>query len=408
MQVSLEKQAAAKIDASMPEAWTANLISAANIKPTKIDWVWPGWIAGGKLSILAGAGGTGKTTLALGLIATLTSGGRWPDGERCTKPGNVIMWSSEDDPADTLVPRLIAAGADLDRVHFIDCRINEKGEKEPFDPAGDIDLLRLQAARMGGFSLLLLDPIVSAIKGDMHKANDVRRGLQGVVDFASEYGAAVIGISHFAKGTAGGDPTERVIGSQAFSALARTVLVAAKQKESDVRVLARSKSNIAVDDGGVSYTIEPCTIDGGIESVRVMWGDRIEGSAREILADVEGDQDDGKTSEFEDACEFITDTLSSGEMPVKEFNHDASCAGYSTATIKRARKSLGVIAKKSDMDGGWTVSLPAANFAKGFNKTLKGFRENCEPLQESLNPFADSLVEDAEFREAVSSVEGEL
>ncbi|HGE2296536.1 TPA: AAA family ATPase, partial [Pseudomonas aeruginosa] len=99
--------------------WRANAVSAASIKPVAIRWLWPGWIAQGKLHILAGAGGTGKTTLLLGLIATITSAGRWPDGERCKEAGNAIIWSSEDDPADTIVPRLAAAGADLRRVHII-------------------------------------------------------------------------------------------------------------------------------------------------------------------------------------------------------------------------------------------------------------------------------------------------
>lgn len=230
-----------------------------------------------KLHILAGAGGTGKTTLLLGLIATITTGGHWPDGSRCNEPGNALIWSSEDDPADTLIPRLTAAGADMSRVYIIQGRTNAQGDADPFDPANDIALLRATADDIGGVSLLMLDPIVSAVKGDMHKANDVRRALQGVVDFAEQNNCAVVGISHFAKGGMGSSPADRVIGSQAFSALARTVLVAAKQEGSDARVLARAKSNIGTDEGGVSYTIEPCDICEGIETTRVAWGPRLRG-----------------------------------------------------------------------------------------------------------------------------------
>ncbi len=254
------------VKADSPAVWKVNAVSAASIKPVAIRWLWPGWLAKGKLHILAGAGGTGKTTLLISLIATITTGGRWPDGSRCSEPGNALIWSSEDDPADTLVPRLAAAGADLNRVHIIQGRINAQGEADPFDPANDIALLRATANEIGGVSLLMLDPIVSAVKGDMHKANDVRRALQGVVDFAEQNLCAVVGISHFAKGGAGSSPADRVIGSQAFSALARTVLVAAKQEGTDMRVLARAKSNIGTDEGGVSYTIEPCDIGGGIEA----------------------------------------------------------------------------------------------------------------------------------------------
>ena len=91
----------------------------------------------GKLTILAGAAGTGKTTLALALAVVLTAGGRWPDGSQCKQPGNVLIWSSEDVADDTLVPRLIASGADLSRCHFID-GIAQDGESVPLDPSQDI------------------------------------------------------------------------------------------------------------------------------------------------------------------------------------------------------------------------------------------------------------------------------
>ncbi|HCK5044075.1 AAA family ATPase [Pseudomonas aeruginosa] len=334
--------------------WRANAVSAASIKPVAIRWLWPGWIAQGKLHILAGAGGTGKTTLLLGLIATITSAGRWPDGERCKEAGNAIIWSSEDDPADTIVPRLAAAGADLRRVHIIQGRINPQGEVEPFDPASDIDLLRETAEAIGGVSLLMLDPVVSAIKGDMHKANEVRRGLQCVVDFAEAHACAVVGVSHFAKGTAGGSPAERVVGSQAFSALARTVLVAAKQEDSDLRVLARAKSNISVDEGGVSYTIGPASIEtehGPIETTRVLWGDKLEGSARDILGDVEATGEDGDRSELDEVCDFLRDLLREGPVQTKRIKAEASDAGHSWMTVRRAQKLVEAVAFRKGEEG---------------------------------------------------------
>ena len=105
----------------------------------------------------------------------------------------------------------------------------------------------------------------------MYRANDVRRSLQAVVDFADAHGCAVIGITHFAKGGAGKAPQDRVIGSQAFGALARMVLVTAKEEGSSRRVMARAKSNIASDDGGVAYSLELVTIAGGIEATQAVW-----------------------------------------------------------------------------------------------------------------------------------------
>lgn len=341
--------------------WKVKITSAAAIKPVAIRWLWPGWLAKGKLHILAGAGGTGKTTLLIGLIATITTGGRWPDGSLCSEPGNALIWSSEDDPADTLVPRLAAAGADLNRVHIIQGRTNAQGDADPFDPANDIALLRATANEIGGVSLLMLDPIVSAVKGDMHKANDVRRALQGVVDFAEQNLCAVVGISHFAKGGAGSSPADRVIGSQAFSALARTVLVAAKQEDSDVRVLARAKSNIGTDEGGVSYTIEPCIIGDGIEATRVLWGDAIEGSAREILGDVET-TDEERLDDSDDPAEALRRILSAGPLTGKDAKRLMTVNGYTQKQIRNARERLSVVTARSGFGGETVVSwsLPQA------------------------------------------------
>ena len=344
-----------------PAVWKVNAVSAASIKPVSIRWLWPGWLAKGKLHILAGAGGTGKTTLLLSLIATITTGGRWPDGSRCGEPGNALIWSSEDDPADTLVPRLAAAGADLNRVHIIQGRINAQGEADPFDPANDIALLRATANEIGGVSLLMLDPIVSAVKGDMHKANDVRRALQGVVDFAEQNLCAVVGISHFAKGGAGSSPADRVIGSQAFSALARTVLVAAKQEGTDMRVLARAKSNIGTDEGGVSYTIEPCNIGEGIEATRVQWGDVIEGSAREILGDVEA-CDEERLDDSDNPAEALRRILSAGPLTGKEAKNLMVGNGYTQKQIRNARENLSVTTDRTGFGADTVVtwSLPQA------------------------------------------------
>ena len=363
--------------------WRVNAVKASTITAVPIRWLWPGWLARGKLHILAGAGGTGKTTLLIGLIATITTGGRWPDGSPSSEPGNALIWSSEDDPSDTLVPRLIAAGADMGRVYIIQGRINANGESDPFDPGNDIGLLRDTVREIGGISLLMLDPVVSAVKGDMHKANDVRRGLQGVVDFAEQNLCAVVGISHFAKGGAGSSPADRVIGSQAFSALARTVMVAAKQEDSDTRVLARAKSNIGTDEGGVSYTIEPYTIDGGIEATRVLWGDLIQGSAREILGDVEGQEDGMRLDDSDDPAEALRRILSKGPLPGKEAKNLMVGNGYTQKQIRTARERLAITTDRSGFGGDTVVtwSLPQAEGAYApFPPVVPFGPQSCPPL----------------------------
>lgn len=340
----------------------------ADITPQAITWLWPGWLPAGKLTILAGTAGTGKTTLALALAAVITAGGRWPDGTVSKGKGNVLIWSSEDVADDTLVPRLIASGADLSRCHFIE-GISQGGESMPFDPSQDIVELHRAADEMGGVSLLLIDPIVSAVSGDMHRANDVRRSLQAVVDFASAYDCAVIGITHFSKGGAGKSPQERVIGSQAFGALARMVLVAAKEENSTRRVLARAKSNIAPDDGGVAYALELVTLDSGIETTKAVWDGVIEGTAREILGDVEIDEEQDGDSKDE-LKRMLVDILraAGGKMPVKGLMSEVKDSGHSWDTAKRLKKSLGIVSEKADMNGPWYWRLPRQHEERAKNE----------------------------------------
>lgn len=353
-----------KVEIGSSSSWRAKLTPASQIKPVSIKWLWPQWIALGKLTILAGAGGAGKTTMALSLAATLTNGGLWPDDTKNPKKGNVIIWSSEDDHADTLLPRLIAAGANLDRVHLVEGRTNQQGESEPFDPASDLDILRTAAELIGGVSLLILDPVVNLIKGDMHKANDVRRGLQGVVDFAEEMECAVLGISHFSKGSAGASAADRVIGSQAFSALARTVLVAGKQDNSETRVLARAKSNIADDQGGCSYSIDLCHIetDDGhmIQTTKTLWGDYLEGSASEILSTIEARSN---SSADEDPTEALKAVLQAGKMASQEANKTMTASGYTTKQTRTAREKLKVVVTREgfgkDLKSYWELPRPS-------------------------------------------------
>lgn len=358
--------------ASSP-AWRANLVSAATITPKAAQWLWPQWLPRGMLTILAGAGGDGKTTLTLGLIATMTSGGRWPDGTHCGEKQNAVIFSSEDSAEHTIIPRLIAAGADLNRVFIMQGRINDLDELEPFDPSRDCDLLARELERIGGAGLIMIDPIVTAVSGDMHRANDVRRSLQPLVNLAEQHGSAVVGISHFAKGSQASSPADRVLGSQAFTALARMVLVSAKREGEEDRVLARAKSNISADDGGCTYMIEPTTIEGGIATVRATWGAVIDGSAREILADAEQlSTDEEHKTEFEEACDFLRDMLRDGPVPTKQIKSDASGAGLSWATVRRAQKAVGAMAKKTGVKEGWSWQLSA----EGAHQSPKVLKEN--------------------------------
>ncbi len=347
--------ARAELDAVM-------LICATTLDPEPIKWLWSEWLALGKLHIMAGAPGQGKTTINLAFAATVSAGGRWPDGSRC-EPGNVLIWSGEDDPTDTLLPRLVAMGANTARVYFVGgARIN--GESLAFDPARDMAHLIVAAERVGGCRLLIVDPVVSAVTGDSHKNTEVRRALQPLVDLGASLGCAVVGISHFSKGSGGRDPTERVVGSVAFGAVARVVLVAAKVKSDDEgkerRILARSKSNIGPDSGGFDYDIDQIELDAypGILASRITWGAAVEGSARELLAAADDDAPEDDDEPEHDVDAFLRELLKDGTpVPSKSIRSAAREVNYSWSTVHRASKRIGVRIKKDGMAGGWYWTL---------------------------------------------------
>lgn len=360
------------------------LASGVTLTPEPVEWLWPYWLAIGKVHIIAGAPGQGKTTIAVGaMAATVTTGGRWPDGSRCA-PGNVVVWSGEDDAADTLLPRFIASGGDRSRIYFVQGTRTEDG-LDPFDPARDMAALLQAIADIGGAKLVIVDPVVSAVTGDSHKNTEVRRALQPLVDAAAAGGFAVLGVTHFAKGGQGADPTQRVIGSVAFAAVARVVLVAAKVRGDDGedrRILARSKSNIGPDDGGFEYFLEQVEALPGIQASRVTWGKPVEGSARELLTDR---AEDDEHAPRESAADFLREVLKDGPVPSKKVKAESQEAGHTWATVRRAADDLCVIKRKGGMSDGWYWSLP-----KMLTKNPKMFNvSDGAPSTPSVSTFAE-------------------
>ena len=338
------------------------LTRASDMRPEPITWLWNEWLACGKLHILGGAPGTGKTTIALNLAATVTTGGQWPDGTQ-SPIGNVAIWSGEDDPRDTLLPRLIAAGADCTRVHFID-GTQEGTERQPFDPARDMEPLRRKLAEIGNVRLLIIDPIVSAVTGDSHKNAEVRRSLQPLADLAEDLRCALMGITHFSKGTGGRNPVERLNGSLAFGALARVVLVAAKsQNEAEdgrsTRIFCRAKSNIGRDDGGFEYDLQQTKLPAhpDIIASAVQWGDALEGAARELLAQAEATDDDGGART--EAEKFLENYLREhGATRAEKVREDAEACGFKWRTIQNARARIRAASTPAGFQKGNIWSLP--------------------------------------------------
>ena len=322
------------------------LSCASDIRPEPINWVWKEYLALGKLQVLAGPPGTGKTTIALSIAAKISAGKKFPDGSEAVA-GNVVIWSGEDDPQDTLVPRLLAMGGNPKNIHFVS-DVHTGNKVQSFNPAKHMDLLSAEIKKIGSVSLLIVDPIVNVVTGDSHKNVEVRQSLQPVVDLAACQDIAVIGISHFSKGTAGQNPVERVTGSIAFGALARIVLAAVKIQTSDgeeKRLFTRAKSNIGPDGGGYYYSIRQTELFDyqGLQASRIDWLEPVQGDARALLAEAEVSSDYEERGALSEVQEWLRELLiDEGPMEKKEIMKLARENNFASRTVQRAREKLGV------------------------------------------------------------------
>lgn len=337
------------------------IVPAASIPPESIKWIWHGWIAAGKLHMLAGQPGAGKTGTAVSIAAIISrgdSGGRWPDGTEAP-PGNVVFWTCEDGVADTIIPRLIAAGANMDRI-FVLTGTEENGHQRAFNPAKDLDRLMQRVAEIGNVSLIIIDPILQVVGGDSHKNAEVRRALEPLVSFAEEHGIAILGITHVNKRSKGKDLIDRITGSLAYTAVARVVILAIKGTKTEGNdapnscVLVRAKSNLGPIDGGFAYQTQTHQFEyygEQFETSILVWNPiQLEGTPEAILRNLESDGGDyvENTNALGAACNFLKSLLAKGGLPYQTIVALANGLdpAISVASLKRAKTQLGLFTFK--------------------------------------------------------------
>lgn len=316
----------------------------SDIQAKPIRWLWPGRIARGKVSMIAGNPGLGKSQLTASLAAIVTTGGRWPvDGGRCDR-GSVIFLSAEDDAADTIKPRLMAAGADASRCYMLDAIRETDSDGLPhvrsFSLQKDVDRLGALLETLGEVAMVVIDPISAYLGGtDSHKNSDVRAALAPLSDLAARHGVAVIAVSHLNKG-GGNEALMRVTGSLAFVAAARAAYLIAKCKDDPQRRLFLPlKNNLGADEGGLAFTIESCDLDGGIETSRVMWASQpVTMTADEAMRPATDDE----RTQRDEIGEWLQDLLADGRMKSKEVKAKAMQEGFAWRTVQRAAKAAGV------------------------------------------------------------------
>ena len=342
-----------------PEAGL-EVVCMADVKAKPIEWLWPDWVAIGKVSTLAGEGGIGKSTILCDIAARTTRGQQWPDGALAGNSGSVIILSAEDDVEDTLAPRLLAAGADMNRVFNIRSVRGENLQRRSFSLQADLERLEHEIEKRANVRLVIIDPVSSYLgRVDSHKNAEVRSVLEPLGEMASRMRVAVICNNHFSKG--GGTANSRIIGSVAFVALARSAFIVTKDKENDGRLLLiPSKTNIGPLQFGLAYRIEGLTVTGGsahIETSRINWEDsRVTISADEATAPRENGYE-SKTGKAK-AMGLLKELLASGSRPAIEIKAHAEEAGITEKALRTARDAVGIKPTKGGMSGGWIWALP--------------------------------------------------
>jgi hypothetical protein len=322
---------------------TLHVTRADTIKIRPVHWLWADRIALGTLALLAGREGIGKSTIAYQLAADLTRG-RLP-GTAYGKPRAVIVAATEDSWEHTIVPRLMAAGANLRHIYQIDVTTADGFDGEltlPIDLSALEELVGIKHA-----ALVLLDPMTSRLGTnlDTHKDADVRQALEPLVKVADRSGASILGIIHINKSTTA-DPLTMVMGSRAFAAVARAVLFCAVDPDDEeTRVLGQPKNNLGRTDLptlGFSIVTAHVPADDGtpIYTGRVEWTGESTRTLSDVLDAAAGGPED--RTAIQDATEWLTDYLTSkgGTDESAAVKQEGRKAGHSERALGRARRRL--------------------------------------------------------------------
>ncbi|HEX8073221.1 MAG TPA: AAA family ATPase [Pyrinomonadaceae bacterium] len=334
----------ARAEASDKEAAPLQIVRMADVQPETVRWLWPPYIAYGKLTLLEGDPGLGKSWLTCALAAAVSCGRGLP-GAGVFTPANVLMLSAEDGLGDTLRPRLDAVGADVARVFAL-------AEPMTFDAAG---LLRLEAAILHhNPALVIIDPLFAFTGGkvDIHRANECRAISAPLAAMAERCGCALVAVRHLGKSRGGGHALNAGIGSIDFTAAARSVLLVGQDPDEPTkRAIVQTKNNLAPLGSAIGYKLE--------ES-QFWWTGESDLTAGRILSLPSDEEERGTIT---DAVDFLRTALSDGGRDNKALKDEAKQAGISEPTLRRAKERLKVRVRKVGMPGShyqkWVWELPA-------------------------------------------------
>ncbi len=342
-------------------------ILLSEVKPERVRWSWKGRFARGKIAVVDGKPGLGKSAAMIDLAARVSVGKEWPDGSEC-EAGGVVICSAEDGLADTIRPRFDAAGGDPSKVVALSTVGDPEGGERMLAIPHDIPAI-VEAIERVGAGLVIVDPLMAFLPGDVnsHRDQDVRRALAPLARMGESTGAAVVIVRHLNKAQ-GGDALYRGGGSIGIVGAARSGLLIAKHPEDDGRrVMASVKSNLAPPAPSLVFTLSEA--ENG--AVRVDWKGESNLDASALLS---APTDHEERSTLTEAQNFLREILEDGSEGVADIKRQANEAGLSWRTVERAKAALGARAEREGESGkrgggAWVWTLPAIKAA-----TPKGWR----------------------------------
>jgi hypothetical protein len=357
-------------------------VRAADVKPRNIDFLWPngggkrgGRLARGKHTCFAGEPGLGKSTLLIYATAVITTGGRWPCDEGRSPIGNVVILSAEDGVEDVLIPRLLAAGADMVRVHIVRAIKTKDGDRR-FNLQADLNALERKIAEIGDVSLVWIDPVTSYMgKLDSHNNTLLRGVLDPIGEMAERTNIAFASVTHFNKGGAekGIKAMHRVMGGTAFTAAPRAAFAIIQAPDDENRrLLLHLKNNLGPKPQGLAYRLTERVVGTDERTGANIWASYVEfeSAPEATTADEaigESDERSDAPTATSDAIEFLRTLLSNGPVAVSEVEKEAVDVGLHQAgkpigqskPFRGARDALGVKTRKAGFgQKGWVWALP--------------------------------------------------
>jgi len=366
--------------AAVPVGRSIRLTPASAVRMRPVYWMWAGRIPTGALTVIPGREGIGKSLMLAWLAAQVTRGrlpGHW-HGE----PRTVIYAATEDSWAHTIAPRLMAAGADLDRVFCVEVEHAGSGILDSLTLPTDCDALAVEIARHG-VALLAADPLLSLIDAGINTHHDraLRTALEPLVQLADRTGCAVVGLAHFNK-SASPDALNLITGSRAFSAVARAVLAIARDTVADDGscVLSQAKNNLGqLDLPSLRYIVQPAEIptpEGPAHVGRLVFTGESDRSVADILGEATGDGD--SHTERDMVAGWLSDYLTGhgGQAPAADVIKAARADGIAERTLQRARARAGVRAVRTGFPARTVWELTTTDHGPSPDAVLSG--QSCQ------------------------------